>query len=118
HVEIAIYSRIETFATEVGDRDTAQLARRIRREEERMAKYLAAELPRLVKELVKADVPADQRRKPARATRKPASATRKAASATRKPASTTRKATTAAAARKPARTKPASSRTGSSRAKA
>src|SRR5581483_9029583 len=104
HVEIAIYSRIETFATEVGDRDTAQLARRIRREEERMAKYLAAELPRLVKELVKADVPADQRRKPARATRKPAS--------------TTRKATTAAAARKPARTKPASSRTGSSRAKA
>src|SRR5581483_4837341 len=39
HVEIAIYSRIETFATEVGDRDTAQLARRIRREEERMAKF-------------------------------------------------------------------------------
>src|ERR1700752_1089320 len=34
-VEIALYTRIETFATEVGDRETAQLAKRIRREEER-----------------------------------------------------------------------------------
>ena len=38
HVEIAIYTRIETFATEVGDQDSAKLAKRIRREEERMAK--------------------------------------------------------------------------------
>ena len=44
-VEIAIYTRIETFATEVGDRETEALVRRIRREEERMAKYLTAELP-------------------------------------------------------------------------
>lgn len=61
HVEIALYSRIETFATEVGDRDTASLAKRIRREEERMAKFLDAELARLVKELVRAEVPRDQR---------------------------------------------------------
>jgi ferritin-like metal-binding protein YciE len=31
HTEIAIYTRIEVFATEVGDRETAQLAREIRR---------------------------------------------------------------------------------------
>ena len=55
-VEIALYLRIETFATEVGDRDTATLAKRIRREEERMAKYLTAELPRLVKDVVRAEV--------------------------------------------------------------
>jgi ferritin-like metal-binding protein YciE len=61
HVEIALYSRIETFATEVGDRETAQLAKRIRREEERMAKFLDAELGRLVKEVVRAEVPRDQR---------------------------------------------------------
>jgi ferritin-like metal-binding protein YciE len=61
HVEIALYARIETFATEVGDKETAQLAKRIGREEERMAKYLTAELPRLVKELVRAEVPRDQR---------------------------------------------------------
>jgi ferritin-like metal-binding protein YciE len=60
-VEIALYLRIETFATEVGDRDTATLAKRIRREEERMAKYLTAELPRLVKDVVRAEVPRDQR---------------------------------------------------------
>jgi len=61
HVEIALYTRIEIFATEVGDRETAQLARSIRRDEERMAKFLTAELGRLVKEVVRADIPRDQR---------------------------------------------------------
>lgn len=60
-VEIALYSRIEFFATEVGDRDTAQLARAIRREDERMAKYLQAELGRLVKDVIRAEIPRDQR---------------------------------------------------------
>jgi ferritin-like metal-binding protein YciE len=61
HVEIALYNRIEIFANEVGDRDTAQLAKGIRRDEERMAKYLDAELTRLVKDVVRAEVPRDQR---------------------------------------------------------
>jgi ferritin-like metal-binding protein YciE len=61
HVEIALYNRLEAFATAVGDSDTAKLAKSIRREEERMAKYLDAEIARLVKELVKARIPRDQR---------------------------------------------------------
>ncbi len=61
HVEIAIYTRLEAFATEVGDRDTAQLAKTIRRDEERMATFLDAELRRLVKDVVRAEVPRDQR---------------------------------------------------------
>ena len=61
HVEIALYTRIETLATEVGDKETAQLARSIRRDEERMAKFLDAELVRLVKEVVRAEIPKDQR---------------------------------------------------------
>jgi ferritin-like metal-binding protein YciE len=61
HVEIAIYTRLETLATAVGDKETAQLAKDIRRDEERMAKFLDAELKRLVKEVVRADVPAAQR---------------------------------------------------------
>ncbi|HLY47586.1 MAG TPA: DUF892 family protein [Solirubrobacteraceae bacterium] len=61
HVEMAIYSRIQTFAEAVGDRDTAQLAKSIRRDEERMAKFLNAELGRLVKEVVRAEVPRSQR---------------------------------------------------------
>jgi ferritin-like metal-binding protein YciE len=66
HVEIALYTRIETFATEVGDRDTAKLAKSIRRDEERMAKFLQAELGRLVKDVVRAEIPRDQRAAPSR----------------------------------------------------
>ena len=61
HVEIALYNRIEALATEVGDRETAQLAKSIRRDEERMAKFLDAELRRLVKDVVRAAIPRDQR---------------------------------------------------------
>jgi ferritin-like metal-binding protein YciE len=70
HVEIALYTRIETFAEAVGDKETAQLARGIRRDEERMAKFLNAELPRLVKAIVTADVPRDQRPTQRRSTRR------------------------------------------------
>jgi ferritin-like metal-binding protein YciE len=68
HVEIALYSRIIAFAEAVGDRDTVRLAKAIRRDEERMAKYLDAELVRLVKEVVRKQVPRDQR--PTRSTRR------------------------------------------------
>ncbi len=61
HVEIAIYTRIEAFADEVGDRETGQLARGIRRDEERMVRFLEAELQRLVKDVVRAEIPPDQR---------------------------------------------------------
>jgi ferritin-like metal-binding protein YciE len=61
HTEIALYSRIEAFATEVGDRDTAKLVKAIRRDEERMAKYLQTELGRLVKDIVRGEIPRDQR---------------------------------------------------------
>jgi ferritin-like metal-binding protein YciE len=61
HVEIALYNRLEAFATEVDDRDTAQLAQTIRRDEERMAKFLDAELTRLVKDVVRSEIPRDQR---------------------------------------------------------
>jgi ferritin-like metal-binding protein YciE len=61
HVEIAIYTRVEVLAEEVGDRESAQLARSIRRDEERMAKYLDGELQRLAKAVVRAEIPSDQR---------------------------------------------------------
>jgi ferritin-like metal-binding protein YciE len=43
--EIATYTVIDSLATAVGDKDTAKLARDIRREEERMQKFLADLLP-------------------------------------------------------------------------
>jgi ferritin-like metal-binding protein YciE len=69
HVEMAIYTRVEVFADQVGDRETAQLAKSIRRDEERMAKFLDAELKRLVKDVVRAEVPRDQRPTRRRSTR-------------------------------------------------
>ncbi len=62
HVEIAIYTRLEALAEAVSDDATATLSRRIRREEERMAKYLSAQLPRLVRDVVRDQIPRDQRR--------------------------------------------------------
>lgn len=82
HVEIAIYTRIELLAEAVGDRETTTLAKGIRRDEERMARFLEAELKRLVKEVVKAEIPADQRVRKARPT---ASRRSTAASRTKKP---------------------------------
>jgi ferritin-like metal-binding protein YciE len=83
HVEIALYTRLETLATELGDRDTGQLARSIRRDEERMAKFLDSELKRLVKDVVKAEIPRDQRATARRRTR----SRRTGASRSRRPAS-------------------------------
>ena len=97
HVEIAIYSRIITFADEVGDRETAQLAKAIRRDEERMAKFLDAELGRLVKDVVRKQVPRDQR--PTRSSR---SGSRRAS---------------ASSSRRAARSRTAGSPTGGSRAR-
>jgi hypothetical protein len=79
-VEIALYTRLEVFATEVGDRESAQLARAIRRDEERMAKYLDAELQRLVKDVVRAEIPTDQRATKRSSNRRKASATKRSSS--------------------------------------
>src|SRR5437868_14220366 len=45
--EIANYTAIETLADLVGDKETAKIARGIRREEERMAKFLEKLIPQL-----------------------------------------------------------------------
>jgi ferritin-like metal-binding protein YciE len=60
--EIALYTAIETLAETVGDDDTAKLARAIRRDEERMGKFLERQIPTLTKAVAKEEIPADQRR--------------------------------------------------------
>ena len=69
HEEIATYSAIEALAESVGDPETAKLARSIRREEERMASYLARQIPVLTKAVVAEEVPASERPKPRRRSR-------------------------------------------------
>ncbi|MCW2988816.1 MAG: hypothetical protein JWM24_1754 [Solirubrobacterales bacterium] len=125
HEEISTYLAIETFAEKVSDKETAKLARGIRREEERMAKFLAAQIKSLSGAVAAAEVPAAQRR-PARAgaTRRakpagakstkarakktrPAGAKKAKATASRKPKAATRKAKSKAA---PKRRKASASR--------
>ena len=60
--EIATYQSIETLAETVGDADTAKLARGIRREEERMARFLERQIPTLTKAVAQAEIPARERR--------------------------------------------------------
>jgi ferritin-like metal-binding protein YciE len=60
--EIASYKAIETLAETVGDRDTAKLARGIRREEERMSKFLEGLIPTLTKAVAQEEIPAAERR--------------------------------------------------------
>jgi ferritin-like metal-binding protein YciE len=89
--EIATYSSIEALAQALGDRDTQQLARVIKREEERMRSYLEKEIPRFTKAVAQAEIPASLRAVAGRT---------KKASARSKPA----------AGRKPAASKPAAGR--------
>ena len=60
--EIATYTAIETLAESVGDKDTAKLARAVRREEERMAKFLEGQIRQLTKAVVREEIPAAERR--------------------------------------------------------
>jgi ferritin-like metal-binding protein YciE len=79
--EIATYSAIIALAEILGDADTARVARAILREEERMSAFLAKEIPRMVKAVAKAEIPAGQRRTPSRrrasSSRAPTSGTRR-----------------------------------------
>ena len=60
--EIATYTGIEALADAVNDKETAKLARGIRREEERMAKFLEKQIPQLAKAVAKEEIPAAERR--------------------------------------------------------
>jgi ferritin-like metal-binding protein YciE len=62
HEEIATYHAIEALADTVGDKETAKLARDIRREEERMAKFLATQIATLTKGVAREEIPAAERR--------------------------------------------------------
>lgn len=64
--EIATYTAIETLADSVGDRETASLARGIRREEERMARFLERLIPTLTKAVARDEIPSQLRKSPRR----------------------------------------------------
>jgi ferritin-like metal-binding protein YciE len=86
--EIATYTAIETLADVGGDRDTAKLARGIRRDEERMRGFLERLIPTLTRAVARDEIPAsertgERRRRPARRRTSTRSRRRPRAGATR-----------------------------------
>jgi ferritin-like metal-binding protein YciE len=111
--EIAGYTAIEALAEELGDKETAKLARQIRRDEERMAKFLERQIPQLVKAVAREEIPSAERKKPRRSSsRRSSSASSTRKSSARK--STSRKSSAQGSSRKGS-TRKASSRSASSR---
>jgi ferritin-like metal-binding protein YciE len=83
HEEIATYLAIETLAEKVGDRETAKLARGIRREEERMAKFLEGQIKSLTNAVAIDEVPSEQRVSRRRSTARRRSTSRRASSSSK-----------------------------------
>jgi ferritin-like metal-binding protein YciE len=110
--EISTYLAIEVFATSVGDSETAKLARDIRREEQRMAKFLEGEIKELATATALDEVPANLRRS---SSTKSKSTKRKAAKP--KKAAAKKSTATKSTARKPA-TKKAAKKSTAKKAKA
>ena len=84
--EIATYYAIETLAEFVGDKETHDLAKSIRREEERMARYLEKLIPKLARSTAREEIPAALRN--GNGGRKRRSSSRKRSSTSRKRSST------------------------------
>src|ERR1700744_5238855 len=96
--EISTYLALEVFATKVGDSETAKLARDIRKEEERMAKFLEGEIRQLAGATAQEEVPARLRRSAS----KPKKRTAKKAKAPKSKAAAKKRSAKKPAARKPA----------------
>jgi ferritin-like metal-binding protein YciE len=99
--EIATYLAIEVFAEKVSDKETAKLAREIRREEERMAKFLEGQIKSLAGAVATSAVPAAQRR-PAKAGSAKKAPAKKAKAAKAKPAAASKAKKTSPKKAKPA----------------
>src|ERR1700749_1986723 len=94
--EISTYLALETFAKKVGDSETAKLARDIRREEERMAKFLEGEIKERATATARHEGPANLRRSSSsksKSTRRKTAKPKKAAAKKTTPSKAAKKST-------------------------
>jgi ferritin-like metal-binding protein YciE len=73
--EIAHYTVIEAAAEQLDDKETVKLAKEYRKQEERMQAFVEKQIPALVREVIKTEIPAKDR-KPAAASSNGRSSTR------------------------------------------
>jgi ferritin-like metal-binding protein YciE len=95
--EIAHYTLIESIAEQLGDQETAKLARAYRRDEEKMQRLLERQIPALTRAVAQAEIPAAQRRKPQPARSRTRSSSARASSARSSASSPTTRRRTAKA---------------------
>ena len=98
--EIGTYYAIETLADYVGDKETRDLAKSIRREEERMARYLEKLIPKLTRSTAREEIPAalrstngGRKRKSSSSRKRSSGTSRKTRASSRKSSSSSRKRT-------------------------
>ena len=106
--EIAHYNVIEAAATNLGDKETAMLAREHRKQEERMQAFLGKQIDQLVKAVIREEIPARER-KPAGA-----AASRSRTSSRAKPSGSSSRAKVVSGASRSTKTSGSSSRTATS----
>jgi ferritin-like metal-binding protein YciE len=112
--EIATYTGIEALADAVNDKETVKLARGIRREEERMAKFLEKQIPQLAKAVAKEEIPAAERRNGAPSSRRSSSSrSRSTSNGSSRSSSGSRKSGSRASSGRASSTRSSSSRSGS-----
>jgi ferritin-like metal-binding protein YciE len=112
--EIATYTSIEALAGAVNDKETVKLARGIRREEERMARFLEKQIPQLAKAVAKEEIPAAERRNGAPSSRRSSSSrSRSTSNGSSRSSSGSRKSGSRASSGRASSTRSSSSRSGS-----
>jgi ferritin-like metal-binding protein YciE len=109
--EIAHYNVIEAVAEQLGDKDTAKLAREFRKQEERMQAFVSKQLAGVTKDVIKAEVPKEER--PSASTSRRSSSSRSRSTSSRAKSSGTSSRSTSSR----AKSSGTSSRSTSSRAK-
>jgi ferritin-like metal-binding protein YciE len=114
--EIGFYKGIESLAETVGDKDTAKLARGIRREEERMANFLGKQIEQLARAVAREEIPAAERNGGSRRRRRAPSRAR--ASSTGRSTSSRSRSSTSRAGTSSSRSRSSASRAGGSRSRA
>ncbi len=110
--EIAHYNVIEAAADQLDDKETVKLAKDFRRQEERMQAFIGKQIPQLVRDVIKEEVPANER-KPA-AAKAPGGRSRSSSGSSR---TTSRASSSGSSSRSSGRTSSGATKTRSSRTK-
>lgn len=115
--EIGTYTMIQTLAETVGDKETAQVAKKILREELRMREFLLKTIPQLTKAVAQEEIPAAERRSGSSSRKRSSSSRSSGSSSSRSGSSSSRSGSTSSRSRSGASKSSGGSKSSSSRSR-